>query len=1130
MAYAQIAKIIRPDIQCIVKRSKVFSVLDSARDKPLIWVSAPAGSGKTTLVSSYLESQGIPCLWYRLDEGDKDPAAFFYYIRLAASKISPEAGILLPLLTPEYAHGLNTFARRYWERLFAMLLDGGEPGRYGQEPAHEVLTGEERPAPAKEEGLSQVPRVSFPGCPCLVLDNYQQVPENSVFHSLLASGLEMVPQGGRVMIISRHQPPAQYVKFRANNLMFLVGWEQIRFSLEETRDLVRGLVLQDSQLDSLGTCPPVDGDAWAELFQEVTDGWVAGVVLLAERLRWGNTEHVFSKSIQTTQEIIDYFAGEVCSSIDPDILDFLIKTSFLPQMTLYTAQAISGYRHARSILSELYRRNCFTEKRAGKPLVYQYHPLFRDYLNSRARTTLTEDEYLSLQQQAAELLAQTGQTEEAVEVLLSADRHDAAAEYILRKAESMTAGGRSQTLESWLSMLPVSLRDERPWLHYWMGVCRYPFAPHEALKHFTKAFAVFVNEGDDEGSLMAWCGAVDSILLERGDFRQLDFWIDWLHERLDQGLLLSGGELEARVTASMIGAILFRCPVHPHASAWLGRAEELVYLAWTPESVLRLFYLVMYLLMFGSTLKAGLVLKKMEPFVTPASPPFLRINWCLVKAMYAHMAKGAGEEAISFVEEGLSIANDTGIHVFDMYLLAQGTHGSLTTYDLYRAEHYLETMSASISGHRLWDVSYYHFLSACKEWCRDNIRAFSEHMQLALNLVKKIGCTLSCAVGHAGMALISLEKNRMDEVGEHLAKARLHLPGDQDTPEFLYLLIEAICSFRNLEEQAGTSLLVRALSIGRSQGFFTAPFWKRETMSLVCAKALEHGIETEYVRELISRRNLCPLPGKAWGISTLDWPFPLKIFALGGFCVQLNERPLQSGKKTCSKPLQMLKVLVACGCREVSHQKMTDFLYPDIDGDRANYSFKFTLYQLRTLLGSGSFLISQGGKLSLDERYCFVDAEVFLQLCNRIRKLYDSGSIRRASVAKEGVPQDDFLQLCRKALDLYRGDFLQHEVADFAVGPREMFRSRFLGLVDIAGAVLEEDGRSHEAVNLYERAIESDPLQEKFYRRLMRCYSRQGQEAAAISVYRRCQRVLDSKLGVKPSPKTRKTYNALIQG
>ncbi len=83
---ARIAKITRPRIRGVFPRDRLFGLLDETRKYPVTWISAPAGSGKTTLIATYLEDKKIPCLWYQVDEGDADIATFFSFLGIAAKK------------------------------------------------------------------------------------------------------------------------------------------------------------------------------------------------------------------------------------------------------------------------------------------------------------------------------------------------------------------------------------------------------------------------------------------------------------------------------------------------------------------------------------------------------------------------------------------------------------------------------------------------------------------------------------------------------------------------------------------------------------------------------------------------------------------------------------------------------------------------------------------------------------------------------------------------------------------------------------------------------------------------------------------------------------------------------------
>ncbi|HET9595465.1 MAG TPA: hypothetical protein VFP65_07780 [Anaeromyxobacteraceae bacterium] len=115
------AKIAPPRISAAVVREKTFGLLDRAREHAAVWISGPAGAGKTTLVASYLRARRLRSLWYQLDQGDRDLASFFYHLGEAARRMAPDDGHPLPLLTPEYLSGVPTFTRRFLEELFDRL-------------------------------------------------------------------------------------------------------------------------------------------------------------------------------------------------------------------------------------------------------------------------------------------------------------------------------------------------------------------------------------------------------------------------------------------------------------------------------------------------------------------------------------------------------------------------------------------------------------------------------------------------------------------------------------------------------------------------------------------------------------------------------------------------------------------------------------------------------------------------------------------------------------------------------------------------------------------------------------------------------------------------------------------------
>lgn len=113
---------LHPDV---LARTRLFALLDEAAQRPVVWLHAPPGAGKTTLVAGWLAARQRLALWYQVDDGDADAASFVYYLKQAAQGLGGKAATLaLPLLTPEYLRDLRGFARRFFRLLFARMVSG----------------------------------------------------------------------------------------------------------------------------------------------------------------------------------------------------------------------------------------------------------------------------------------------------------------------------------------------------------------------------------------------------------------------------------------------------------------------------------------------------------------------------------------------------------------------------------------------------------------------------------------------------------------------------------------------------------------------------------------------------------------------------------------------------------------------------------------------------------------------------------------------------------------------------------------------------------------------------------------------------------------------------------------------
>jgi DNA-binding SARP family transcriptional activator len=239
---------------------------------------------------------------------------------------------------------------------------------------------------------------------------------------------------------------------------------------------------------------------------------------------------------------------------------------------------------------------------------------------------------------------------------------------------------------------------------------------------------------------------------------------------------------------------------------------------------------------------------------------------------------------------------------------------------------------------------------------------------------------------------------------------------------------------------------------------------------------------------------------------------PVRIHTLGRFSVEINGAPLQFSRKVQKKPLDMLRVLVACGGVRVDAGTVIEHLWPGAEGDAGKMSFDSNLHRLRKLIGVDDLLLLAEGKLSLDLSRCWIDALALEDVVARIEKAANGGG---------GLLDAESAGLMAELLQLYSGHFLDSESQEaWVVSARDRWKAKFIRAVALLGSALENRTEWEQAAALYSRALELDNLAEPLYRRLMVCYWELGEPAEGLNVYRRCRDMLSIVLGIKPGVET----------
>jgi LuxR family maltose regulon positive regulatory protein len=314
-----------------VARPRLLEYLDEALTHRLTLVSAPAGAGKTTLVSAWVQSarkKGAVTGWLSLDEGDNDLGRFLEYLVTCLE----EGGAVidtavLPLTQREQAGVENVLA--------------------------DII-----------RGVLNLKREIF-----LVLDDYHLI-QNIEVHAALGYLLDHAPARLHLVLLSRSDPPLELARLRVAGQLAEVRMEQLRFTPQETASFLKKFAevqLAEPDLAALN---------------ERTEGWIAGLQMTAISLRGRDDVSAFVAAFTGSHRFVfDYLLEQVLNRQAPEVKEFLLKTSVLDRLSTPLCDAVIGTDGtARSQLDTLERANLFLVPLDDERGWYRYHHLFSDLL------------------------------------------------------------------------------------------------------------------------------------------------------------------------------------------------------------------------------------------------------------------------------------------------------------------------------------------------------------------------------------------------------------------------------------------------------------------------------------------------------------------------------------------------------------------------------------------------------------------------------------------------------------------------------------------------------------------------------------------------------------------------------
>ena len=960
-----LAKTTRPSLESSVPRERLFTRLDSGLEGPITWVQGPPGSGKTTLVSSFLDHREINHLWYQIDPDDNDVATFFYYLRSALVKdgAGDDLAQQLARFSSENLHDVGQFARSFFRHMY--------------------------------QGLAK-PFV-------FVLDSYQDVQGPSRLNDVIHAAISELPHWGAMLFMSRSDPAPQMARLRANRQMELITWDDLRLSKIETEQLatLHGRTFSHEAIESL---------------YALTEGWAAGLVLLMQ-MPTRDRIQLDEFGTMTMDVIFDYFAEEAFNTFPATTQEFLLKAACMPKMTVQMAEDLTGLKDAADLLAELTRKNYFVSERTGEVAnEYQFHPLFREFLMKLAQDRYSEGHYQDLQRAVAQILLANDQFESAVEVFLDLSDWDRVAEIIASHASSMLVYGRSETLAQWLDELPTAELHQNPWMLYWSAAARFHSSPRESRQYFERAYQAFEasDPADIKGMVLSCCGASETILIESDDFTSLDTWITRSEALLEQHPTYFEGKEFSRVSGTMLMAVVIRQPHHPMLDTWIARVTRAAKAGDDSRNMQITAPLAAFaLLLAGRLTDARQIIRELRDYCdTHAVRPQAAVIVNVVDSM-DRMLSGITDKCMDVVDGGLETAAQHGYRQWVNLLLVFGAGTALIENDLERAWVYLDKLEAQKNAaNRLEACMFQYFRAWASLISSDKITAY-QSFKTALSLAIEIGMPLLEALSRSGLARVAFDCDDRRTATTQLRKVH-GLVRNINNPlvEFQTLMTYADLALGDGRTTSGLNALRYGLSLGREHGFEHVMGWQPDTVANLCVRALEEDIESDYVRRLISNSDLTPtIP--PYCISA--WPWRYRIYSFGTFKFLRESRAVTGGSRSKGRPLDVLKVLLARGGKAVKAEQVAESLWPHVDPDYGYKSFTINLHRLRKLFGDEEAVSLQDGEVALNTNRIWFDVWALEQTFGDIDAAFGK--------PLPAIDADHIDTLTERLFELYGGPF-----------------------------------------------------------------------------------------------------------
>jgi len=1025
----------------IVRRQRLTDALTAALERRLVLVSAPAGYGKTTLLLDFARSSPLPVCWYSLDERDQDFGTFLRYFLAAGQRQFAGFGSGLAhalmeseQLSPEVAADL----------MVAAMEDTGQPFAFVLDNFHLL------------EGAS----------PALIKAIEGWIYRLPASCSVILSG-RVQPRLGIVPIMSVRQEVVS------------IGAGEFAFTCEEVVQLFREVLGKEISLDD------------AQRLSDISEGWAAALILLADRVRTAQTPASLEQ-LRPTDTLYQYIALEEFDPLPEDVRRFLAESSVLRQMDAATLNTLLGISDAEERLDYLEGRNLFVY-RGESGTTYRYHKLFRAFLISHLRNR-DPQRFIDLNLEAAAIREKGENWSEAVYHYIQAGAWDHVVRITDLVGWRLFEEGRWDTLADWLEAIPAAELAQQPKLLLWKArILHYLNQADRALALLAQATASFEAKND-------WLALAEALITRgmslriKGDYAEsreaLAKARAILLEKDGPTSILTEARKELGITLSLAGKLTEAIQELTAVLDIYEAQGDMYNIAYTSDQ------LAATLVVAGRLSEAATYLERARQRWTKLGND-QRLAATILSLAVAYYLQGDYAKAEELVQQGLERAKAVEGRRPEVYLLHTLADIKRDQGDFAAA---LEIYNSALD--QAWSLDDAYVLIIIMDSIANTYRLMGDLVnseswaKRAMAEAEKHGGDMDIGICLMTSALLRRHEGEPKEAVALLEKAAAHLKeagaGRELATAYFHL---ASTLFSLKRKRSALDYLELAAKVASELGYDHFLISEASKNPLLIQYAAANKAADGYYARLLKAMKATSASASSAISETPagEAATTVRAFGFGNPRVEVGGHEITDLEWRSNKSKEMFFFFL-CNRRPLRKEEIVAALWPDLPEEKTTSAFHSNLHRLRKAIYPDC-IAKDSGRYVLDPRGHFTfDVEEFQQ------------ALQQAASLPKGSPEATAMM--EKALAVYTGPFAPDFYSEWAESLRWQLEEQYTSLLASLAAVYSEAGDFKRSADLCQRIIELDEYNEAAWYRLMNNYIRSGQMEAARYCYNRYAQIL----------------------